>query len=92
VTGTLLRGGVGFRGVAMTDSIEAAAVRAVTPDPAAAAVASIAAGIDVVLTTGRGSYIHAFRALLARARADRAFRARVRESAARVLALRQRLR
>jgi beta-N-acetylhexosaminidase len=88
----LLRDELGFRGVAMTDSIEAAAVRAVTPDPGAAAVASIAAGMDVVLTTGRGSYIHVHRALLARARADRAFRARVRESAARVLALRARLR
>jgi beta-N-acetylhexosaminidase len=88
----LLRDDLGFRGIAMTDSIEAAAVRAVTPDPGAAAVASIGAGMDVVLTTGRGSYVHVRRALVARARADRSFRARVRESAARVLALRARLR
>jgi beta-N-acetylhexosaminidase len=87
----LLRDELGFRGVAMTDSLEAAAVRAVTPDPGDAAVASIRAGIDVILTTGRGSYIRVHRALLAEARATPAFRARVRESAARVLALRARL-
>jgi beta-N-acetylhexosaminidase len=84
----LLRDELGFRGVSMTDSLEAAAVRAVTPDPGAAALASVEAGIDVILTTGRGSYIHVFRALLARARADPAFRARVKESAARVVELR----
>lgn len=84
----LLRDELGFRGVAMTDSLEAAAVRAVTPEPGSAAVASVRAGVDVILTTGRGSYIHVFRALLARARRDDKFRARVRESAARVLALR----
>ena len=84
----LLRDELGFRGVSMTDSLEAAAVRAVTPDPGVAAVASVEAGIDVILTTGRGSYIHVFRALLERARAEPAFRARVKESAARVLELR----
>jgi beta-N-acetylhexosaminidase len=88
VTTSLLRRQLGFKGVAMTDSIEAAAVRAVTPDPGAAAVASVGAGIDVVLTTGRGSYLTVYRALLAQAKADPAFRARVQQSAARVLALR----
>jgi beta-N-acetylhexosaminidase len=83
----LLRRRLGFRGVAITDSLEAAAVRA-TGDVEQAAVASVAAGMDLILTTGRGSYIHIYRALLARARTDAAFRARVRESAARVLALR----
>jgi beta-N-acetylhexosaminidase len=87
----LLRRQLGFKGVAVTDSLEAAAVRAVG-DVEAASVASVAAGMDLILTTGRGSYIHVYRALLARARADRAFRARVRESAARVLALRETLR
>lgn len=87
----LLRGRLDFRGVAVTDSLEAAAVRAVG-DVDVAAVASVEAGIDLILTTGRGSYIRVYRALLARARADRAFRARVRESASRVLALRATLR
>jgi beta-N-acetylhexosaminidase len=83
----LLRRRLGFTGVAMTDSIEAGAVRA-TGDVEVASVAALRAGIDLVLTTGRGSYIHVYRALLEQARADPSFRARVRESAARVLALR----
>ena len=41
------------------------------------AVRSIRAGNDIVLTTGRGSWIRVYRALLAEARASRAFRARV---------------
>jgi beta-N-acetylhexosaminidase len=88
---TLLRRELGFNGVAVTDSLEAAAVRAVG-DVESNSVASVAAGMDLILTTGRGSYIHVYRALLARAKADRGFRGRVRESAARVLALRQSLR
>jgi beta-N-acetylhexosaminidase len=87
---TLLRRELGFKGVAVTDSLEAAAVRAVG-DVETNSVASVAAGMDLILTTGRGSYIHVYRALLARAKADRRFRGRVRESAARVLALRQSL-
>jgi len=82
----LLRGRLGFRGVIVTDSLEAAAVQAVT-DVREAAVASVSAGVDLVLTTGRGSYIHVRRALMAVAKADPAFRARVRDSAARVVAL-----
>ena len=80
----LLREQLGYDGVVMTDSIEAEAVRAVT-DVEEAAVASVEAGVDVILTTGRGSYIRVYRALLARARGNREFRERVRESATRVL-------
>ncbi len=87
----LLRDELGFRGVVITDSTEAAAVLAVTP-PAEAAVRNVRAGVDIVLTTGKGSYIQVYRALLAEARRDPAFRVRVRESAARVLALRRSLR
>ncbi len=90
VVSGLLRSELGFRGVVITDSTEAAAVLAVT-SPAQAAVRNIRAGVDIVLTTGRGSYIHVYRALLAEARRDRAFRARVRESAARVLDLQREL-
>ena len=86
VVSGLLRSELGFRGVVITDSTEAAAVLAVT-SPARAAVRNVRAGVDIVLTTGRGSYIHVYRALLAEAKRDPAFRARVRESAARVLAL-----
>lgn len=81
----VLRRELGFDGVVMTDSLEAAAVQAVG-DVEQAAVASVAAGVDVILTTGRGSYIHVYRALLARAKSDPQFRARVRAAAARVAA------
>jgi beta-N-acetylhexosaminidase len=81
----LLRRDLGFKGVVMTDSLEAAAVQA-TGGVEQAAVASARAGVDVILTTGRGSYIRVYRALLARAKQDPRFRARVRASAARVLA------
>jgi beta-N-acetylhexosaminidase len=80
----LLRRELGFDGVVMTDSLEAAAVQAVS-GVEEAAVASVQAGVDLILTTGRGSYIRVYRALLARAKADPAFRARVRVSAERVL-------
>jgi len=86
----LLRAELGFRGVVITDSTEAAAVLAVT-GVAQAAVRNVRAGVDIVLTTGRGSYIQVYRALLAEAKRDPVFRARVRESAARVLALQQKL-
>jgi beta-N-acetylhexosaminidase len=81
----LLRRDLGFKGVVMTDSLEAAAVQEVS-GIAEAAVASIQAGVDVILTTGRGSYIRVYTALRARARQDPQFRARVRAAAARVLA------
>ena len=86
----LLRDELGFEGVVITDSTEAAAVQAVTL-PAEAAVRNVRAGVDIVLTTGRGSYIHVYRALLAEARRDPEFRERVRESAARVVALQRSL-
>jgi beta-N-acetylhexosaminidase len=85
IVSDLLRRDLGFKGVVMTDSLEAAAVQDVT-DVDAAAIASALAGVDVMLTTGRGSYIRVYRALLERAKQDRTFRARVRASAARVLA------
>jgi beta-N-acetylhexosaminidase len=88
---TLLRERMGYRGVVVTDSLEAKAVlrRSSTP---AAAVRSVAAGADLALTTGRGSYRPVLLALAAAARRSPAFRARVRTSAARVLALEDRLR
>jgi beta-N-acetylhexosaminidase len=87
----LLRARLGFKGVVMTDSIEAAAVRA-TGTTEQVAVRSVRAGNDIVLTTSHRSWIRAYRALLAEARSSKAFRARVRASAARVLALQARLR
>lgn len=85
---SLLRDTLGFDGVLITDSLEARAVQArLTVEEAA--VGSVEAGGDIALTTGRGSWIRVFRALGDRARRDEDFRARVRESAARVLELKR---
>ncbi len=82
----LLKHRLGFRGVAMTDSIEAYAVRS-RMSVGTAAVRSLRAGIDLVLTTGQGSHLRVVRALVAEARRRPAFRARLTHAAARVLAL-----
>jgi beta-N-acetylhexosaminidase len=86
----LLRGSLGFRGVVVTDSIEAVAVRRRSSVQVAAG-RSIAAGADIVLMTGPGSYHLIYPYVLARARRSAAFRSRVRQAAARVLALERRV-
>ena len=87
----LLREELGFRGVIVTDSIEAQAVLE-RSGVGEAAVRSVAAGADLVLLTGSASWKLAFPSILARARRDRGFRRRVGEAAARVLALKRLLR
>ena len=89
VTG-LLREELGFEGVIVTDSIEAQAVLD-RSGIARAAERSIAAGTDLILTTGSASWNQIHPWLLRRARASEEFRERIRESAARVLALKKRL-
>ena len=86
----LLKRRLGFTGVAVTDSIEARAVSA-TMGPGEAAVRSVRAGIDLVLTTGPGSHLRVYRALQREARRSPAFRARLTDAAARVLRLRRAL-
>ena len=90
VTG-LLRRRLGYDGVIVTDSLEANAVLA-RSGVAKAAERSIRAGADLILMTGSASWNDVFPHLLKVARRDSAFRARIRESAARVLALRLALR
>ena len=85
----LLRERLGFRGVVVTDSMEAAASLATGP-LTGSAIRAVRAGADLVLLTGRGSYTPVYRALLAEARRSPSFRARVEESAVRVLALKRR--
>jgi beta-N-acetylhexosaminidase len=85
----LLRRQLGFRGVIVTDSMEARASLA-TGSITAISERAVRAGADLVLLTGRGSYTPVLRHLVAVARRSAAFRARVRESAARVLELRAR--
>jgi beta-N-acetylhexosaminidase len=85
----LLRNRLGFRGVVVTDSMEAEASLA-TGDIATVCERAVRAGADLVLLTGEGSYASVYRRLLAAARRSPAFRSRVRESATRVLALKTR--
>ena len=82
----LLRGELGFDGVVITDSLEAEAVLA-RSSVEVAAERSLAGGADLLLMTGRGSWIHVFPYLLRRARKSPALRARIAESAARVRGL-----
>jgi beta-N-acetylhexosaminidase len=88
IVGGLLRERMGFRGVIVTDSMEAQASLA-TGDIATVSERAVRAGADLLLLTGRGSYAPVYQHLLALARESPAFRARVRESAARVLALKR---
>jgi beta-N-acetylhexosaminidase len=84
----LLRERMGFRGVVITDSMEARASLA-TGTIDAVSERAVRAGADLLLLTGRGSYTPVYEHLAELAERDPAFRARVRESAARVLALRR---
>ena len=84
----LLRERMGFRGVVVTDSMEARASLATGPITTVSERA-VRAGADLLLLTGRGSYTPVYEHLLALAGRSPAFRARVRESAARVLALKR---
>jgi beta-N-acetylhexosaminidase len=85
----LLRDELGFRGVVVTDSMEARASLA-TGSITKVCERAILAGADLLLLTGKSSHRPVYRHLLALARASPTFRARVRESAARVLALKAR--
>src|SRR6185436_2967318 len=88
IVSRLLRDRMGFRGVVITDSMEAQASLA-TGTIEGASERAVRAGADLVLLTGQGSYAPVYRHLLSVARRSTAFRERVRESAARVLALKQ---
>jgi beta-N-acetylhexosaminidase len=90
VTGVLRRR-LGFEGVIVTDSLEAAAVQA-RSGIAAAAERSVKAGADLILMTGSASWNEVYPRLLSEARRDPAFRRHVRDAAARVIALKRELR
>jgi beta-N-acetylhexosaminidase len=85
----LLRRRLGFRGVVVTDSMEASASLA-TGDVATVSERAVRAGADLLLLTGAGSYRPVLDHLVEAARRSPGLRLRIRESAARVLALRQR--
>src|SRR5436190_3646413 len=87
---TLLRGKLGFKGVVITDSMEAAAVLQ-RSSLQLAALRSVAAGADLLLLTGPGSFPVVYKQLLTGAKQSKRFRARVAEAAARVIALKRSL-
>jgi beta-N-acetylhexosaminidase len=88
---TLLRGGLGFRGVTVTDSLtSAAAVRGTTP--MVLAVRSATVGVDLLLVTGSESTSQAaFNAVLAQARSGAIPLTRLKASYARILTLKKRI-
>jgi beta-N-acetylhexosaminidase len=86
----LLREQLHYRGVVVTDALEARAVLR-HQSVAIAAERSLRAGCDLLLATHPSSYRTVFRRLLQTARTSGAMRLRVRESAARVLALKRSL-
>jgi beta-N-acetylhexosaminidase len=85
-----LRGKLGFGGVVITDSMEAAAVLKRSTIELAA-LRSVAAGADLLLLTGPGSFPRVYKQLLAGAKRSARFRARIAEAAARVIALKRSL-
>ncbi len=91
----VLRGQLGFEGVVITDDLEMGAIRDHF-DLAETVVKAVEAGVDVLLFSNtvkpRVSLGDEVRAILvARAEADPAFRARIEQSYARIVALKQRI-
>jgi beta-N-acetylhexosaminidase len=85
---TLLRRKLGFKGVVITDSMEAAAVLK-RSSIEIAALRSVAAGADLLLLTGPGSFPLVRTQLLTAAHRSAKFRARIADAAARVIALKR---
>jgi beta-N-acetylhexosaminidase len=86
----LLRGELGFRGVAVSDALDASGL-AVVGGPAEVAVAAAAAGIDLLITEGPGRCIELQQALVQAMADGRLPVERVRQAAERVTALRRSL-
>src|SRR3954447_8442173 len=87
---TLLRRKLGFKGVVITDSMEADAVLK-RSSIELAALRSLSAGADLLLLTGPGSFPIVANELKLAARRSPTFRARLAEAAARVIALKRSL-
>jgi beta-N-acetylhexosaminidase len=86
----LLRNKMRFKGVVITDSMEAAAVLK-RSSLEIAALRSVSAGADLLLLTGAGSFPRVSNQLLVAAKRSARFRARIAEAAARVIALKRSL-
>lgn len=83
----LLRGQLGFHGIAITDDLTSGAVTAIMPVPTAA-VQAVKAGADMVWISGPPSLQRkCYEAILAAARAGKISRKRIDEAAIRILAV-----
>jgi beta-N-acetylhexosaminidase len=92
VIGKLLRGGLGFRGLAISDDLSAGAITSTQPSTADAAVAAVAAGIDMVWISGGQAQIRkAYRALVAAIKGGKLARARVDTAVTRILTVKREL-
>lgn len=88
----LLRTRLGFRGVAVSDDLEMAAIRRTWGVPRGA-VHAMEAGCDLLIIAHTPAHLlESMRAIARRCEGDRGFRARVEEASGRVAALRERLR
>ena len=88
---TLLRGRLGFRGIAITDDLEAGAITSQTRVPKAA-VQAITAGADMVWISGPESdWIGAYNALLEAARKKRISRLRIDTAVTRIVTVKREL-
>ena len=81
----LLRGQLGFRGVVVTDALDAPAAAATPHAPARA----VGAGVDLLLYTGERASEFGYASLLADASASATVRAQLRTAVARIDALKQ---
>lgn len=87
----LLRGGLGFRGVAITDDLQAGAITAGTP-VAKAAVQAVLAGADMVWIGGpEADWMAAYRALLAAVRSRRIPLLRLNSAVTRIITVKREL-
>ncbi|MEA2398200.1 MAG: beta-N-acetylhexosaminidase, partial [Thermoleophilaceae bacterium] len=91
ISTNLLRGGLGFRGLAIADDLEAGAITAGHTVPQAA-VQAVSAGADLVYISGpQSDWLAAYRALLAAVRAKRVPMVRVDSAVTRVITAKREL-
>ena len=91
ISTNLLRGGLGFRGVAIADDLEAGAITAGHSVPQAA-VQAVAAGADMVYISGpQADWLAAYRALIGAIRAKRIPTLRVNAAVTRVITAKREL-
>ncbi|MFL5782766.1 MAG: glycoside hydrolase family 3 N-terminal domain-containing protein [Thermoleophilaceae bacterium] len=86
----LLRGGLGFRGIAITDDLDAGAIVAGNTVPKAA-VQAVQAGADMVWISGPKDWEPAYQALLAAARSRQISPVRLNSAVARIVTVKREL-